>query len=34
MLNFDIDKKKYGGKYVATETFTSRVVLAAGKDPI
>ena len=28
-----IDRKKFGGKYVATETFTSSKVLSSGKNP-
>lgn len=28
-----IDRKKFGGKYVATKTFTSSKVLASGKNP-
>ena len=28
-----IDRKEFGGKYVATESFTSSEVIASGKDP-
>jgi hypothetical protein len=28
-----INRKKYGGKYVATENFTSNKVLSSGKNP-
>ncbi len=27
-----IDRKKFGGKYIATESFASNVVVASGKD--
>ena len=27
-----IDKKKYGGKYIATKSFTSQKIIAFGKD--
>jgi len=33
MATTNIDKKKYGGKYVATKSFTSKKVVAFGKDP-
>jgi hypothetical protein len=28
------DSRKYAGKYVATKSFSSRVVITSGKDPI
>ncbi len=28
-----IDRKEYGGKYVATESFSSSEVIASGKNP-
>ena len=34
MENACVDKKKYGGKYIATETFTSTDILSSGKDPV
>jgi hypothetical protein len=29
-----IDRKKFGGKYVATKSFTDTEVIASGKNPI
>jgi hypothetical protein len=29
-----LDKKEYGGKYVATKSFTDTDIIASGKDPI
>jgi hypothetical protein len=29
-----IDRKKFGGKYVVTKTFTSNKVLVSGKNPL
>jgi hypothetical protein len=32
MGNRKIDKKKYGGKYIATKSFSSHKIIASGKD--
>ncbi len=33
MATTKIDKKKYGGKYIATASFVSKKVIAYGKNP-
>ncbi len=29
----EVDRKKYGGKYIATASFESDEIIASGKDP-
>jgi hypothetical protein len=34
MKKRDIDRKKYGGKYIATKSFTDTEIIASGTNPL